>query len=529
MTEPSIADPSPPAAEPKPAPAAPVRPPIAGIVWLLAAVKLALHLATNAFTAYGVHRDELLYLAMGRHLQLWRMDFPPLIAVLAEAQRAALGDSLLSIRLAAAIAGTLLLVMAALIARELGGGRFAQGAAAFAVLTAVLFQRSANLFQPVVFDQLWWTLALYALVRLVRSDGRRWWLAIGVICGVGLLTKFSILFFGLALFVAVLLTRRRRDLATPWPWLAGILAIAIGSPSLVGQVRLGFPFFASMEDLNRTQLAHVEYVSFLKEQALMIGPAIVLAVAGAVSLLVGRSRRFRVVGWACVLAVALLMVMHGKAYYAGPVYPALLGAGAVALEGIRIRFVGPLLRWSAVAVMALGGLYILPLGIPILPPATMMAYSRAAGLEMANRNNRGEMEKLPQDYGDMLPWEDEVAQVARVYRRLPPEQRARAVIFAGNYGQAAAIDLYGPKYGLPHAVSDAGTYWFYGPGRLPGEVLITIGVPAEALRPVFATVTRYGWLDNPSWTRDERDNTIYVAEGPTTTLQAVWPKLAGKQ
>lgn len=517
---------------PAPAPATtaaalPPRQPVATLVVLLAAVKLALHLATNAFTPYGIHRDELLYLAMGRHLQLWRMDFPPLIALLAEAQRAALGDSLLSIRLAATLAGTLVLVLAALVARELGGGLFAQAAAALGVLSGVLFLRTASLFQPVVFDQLWWTLALYALLRLARTGSRRWWLAVGLACGVGLLTKFSILFFGAALFLAVLLTRRRRDLATPWPWAALALALAIGSPSLVGQVRLGFPVMGSMEDLRHSQLAHVEYADFLLGQVMMIGPAILLAAAGAVWLLVGRARAFRIVGWTCVLAVLILMLLHGKPYYAGPVYPALIGAGAAALERVRLRFAAPVLRWGAVAAMLAGGLYLLPLGIPILPPATMAAYTRAAGLEEANRNNRGEMERLPQDYADMLEWEDEVAAVARVYRSLRPEKRAKAVVWGNNYGQAGALDFYGPRYGLPPAASDAGTYWFFGPPRRPGEVLIAIGENPDDLRAIYASVRPVLHIDNPRWVREERRNTVYVAEGPNTTLQALWPRLAG--
>jgi hypothetical protein len=532
MAATQVASTSPPAKQADAA-AVPERPPVAwGIVGGLAALKLVLHLATNLFTPYGIHRDELLYLAMGRHLRLWRMDFPPLIAILAQAQRAAFGDSLISIRLAPAVAGALVVLLAALIARELGGGRFAQGAAAIGVLTGALFLRSANLFQPVVLDQLWWTLALYALVRLCRSKNPKWWLAIGLACGVGLLTKFSILFFGAALFGAMLLTKHRWWLFTPWPWAALVIALAVGSPSIVGQVRLGYPVMASMSELRNSQLAHVGYADFLLGQALMIGPAILLAVAGEVSLLVGRGRAFRVVGWACVLAVAILMAMHGKPYYAGPVYPALIGAGAAALGSLRLRFAAPALRWGAVAAMVLGGLYILPLGIPILPPATMAAYSRLARLDQANRNNRGQMERLPQDYADMLEWESQVRLIAQVYHSLPPEKRAKAVIFPGNYGEAGAVDFYGPKYGLPPAVSDAGTYWFFGPGRLPGEVLITIGKPAGDLTPYFASVRRAAWITNPWWVSEERDNTIYVAEGPKPslgTLQSIWPKLRGRQ
>jgi hypothetical protein len=328
------------------------------------------------------------------------------------------------------------------------------------------------------------------------------------------------------------LTKHRWWFFTPWPWAALLITLAVGSPSIVGQVRLGFPVTASVADLGRTQLAHVGYADFLLGQVLMVGPAIVLAIAGVWTLLAGRARAFRIAGWACVLAVAILLLLHGKPYYAGPVYPALIGAGAAALERVRLRYAAPALRWGAVAAMLAGGIYLLPLGVPILPRVQMAAYTRAAGLEEANRTNHDQMGRLPQDYADMLPWEDEVRQLARVYHKLPPEKRAQAVIFAGNYGQAGAIDFYGPKYGLPRAVSDAGTYWFFGPGRLPGAVLITIGKPDEDLRPFFRAVTRYGWIDNAWWVSEERDNTIYVAEGPNAslgTLQAIWPKLSGRQ
>jgi hypothetical protein len=260
---------------------------------------------------------------------------------------------------------------------------------------------------------------------------------------------------------------------------------------------------------------------------MMVGPAILLAVAGAVSLLVGRARAFRVAGWACVLAVAILMLLLGKPYYAGPVYPTLIGAGAAALGRVRQRHAMPVLRWGAAAAMLAGGLYLLPLGIPILPPAAMAAYTRVARLGEANRNNRGELERLPQDYADMLAWKAQVAALARVYHALPPEKRAKAVVWGGNYGEAGAIDYYGPAYGLPPAVSDAGTYWFFGPGRLPGEVLVAIGENPDDLRSVYASVRPVLRIDNPWWVSEERRNTIYLAEGPKTTLQALWPRLAG--
>jgi hypothetical protein len=186
-------------------------------VLLQAALKLALHLTVNLRTPYGFHRDELLYLGMGRHLQIWGMDFPPAIAIVAEASRTLLGDSLTAIRFFPAVFGSAVVVLAALIARELGGGRIAQGLAAFCVLTNPLFLRSANLLQPVVMDQLIWAAALYALVRLCRGYGPGGWLLLGLVLGLGLLTKFSVAFIGLAIVPVYCCRRSAPRCSRPGP------------------------------------------------------------------------------------------------------------------------------------------------------------------------------------------------------------------------------------------------------------------------------------------------------------------------
>jgi hypothetical protein len=508
---------------------APARfPPAWGLVAGLAAAKLALHLAVNATSPYGFHRDELLYLAMGRHLHLWRMDFPPAIALLAESIRAILGDSLVAIRLVPALAGTAVLVLAALVARELGGGRWAQGLAALGVLASPLFLRSANLFQPVVLDQLTWTVAFYALVRLCRDDRPRWWLLLGVALGAGLLTKFSAAFIGLAMFLALAGTRRRAWLLTPWPWVAALVALVIGSPSLVGQVRLGLPVLGQMADLRQAQLERVTPRAFWVGQ-LLWGPATLIGLAGLAGLLTdGRLRAFRVVGWVCVWVFVVLMGLHGKSYYAGPVYPVLLAAGAVKLESVKRGWLGPTLRWGAALALVLTMAVMLSLGVPILPPARMAQYARAIGASAALRTNTGELDRLPQDYADMLGWEEQVQAVAGVYRALPPEDRARAVLVAGNYGEAGALDFFGPRAGLPPVVSPTGSYWFFGPGEKPGDVAITIGVDRADLMPLFATVEEGARITSPWSVAEERALVVYVARGPRRTLQEIWPSLAGK-
>jgi 4-amino-4-deoxy-L-arabinose transferase-like glycosyltransferase len=500
----------------------------ASLVLLQAALKLALHLAVNLRTPYGFHRDELLYLGMGRHLQIWGMDFPPAIAIVAEVSRTLLGDSRTAIRFFPAVFGSAVVVLAALIARELGGGRIAQGLAAFCVLTSPLFLRSANLLQPVVMDQLIWAAALYALVRLCRGYGPGGWLLLGLILGLGLLTKFSVAFIGLAIVAGILLSPLRTALLTPWPWIGLASTLAVGAPSLVGQIRLGFPVFSQMADLRASQLERITPADFLLGQ-LSWGPAVLLAVAGLYGLLASPTLRpFRAVGWSCVAALAILVLLQGKPYYAGPLYPALFAGGAVLVERAADGLRGELLQVGTVAVLFAFSLLTFPLGVPILPPPAMAEYAHALGVEAAVRTNTGEVLPLPQDYADMLGWEAQVAAVARVYHTLPDVQQRDAVVVAGNYGEAGALDFYGQRYGLPEVVSPAGSYWFFGPGDRPGKVVITIGVPEEDLRRFFDSVATAATVRNAWAVPEERSLTIHVGTRPRTTLQRLWPSLAGQ-
>ncbi len=490
------------------------------------------HVAVNLTTPWGFHRDELLYLAMGRHLRVWSMDFPPLIAMLGRGTRALFGDSLAAIRLAPALAAAALILVTGMIARELGGGRTAQAVAAVALVTSPLFLRSGSLFQPVVLDQLAWTVALYALVRLGTArqneeDELRWWLVLGAAGGFGLLAKFSIVLLGAGVLGAILLTRFRRSLLAPGPWIALLVTFAIGAPSVVGQIRLHWPVVAQMADLRSSQLERVTAAAFLSNQ-LLWGPIVLLALAGAAWLLAAPAARpWRIAGWAAVVTFLLVMALHGKSYYAGPVYPALIAAGAVALERLPAGAARPLAAAMTLLLVAYGAVA-LPLGLPMLTPAAMIRYGQALHLTAANTTNTGEVLPLPQDYADMLGWPELARATADVYRGLPPADRARAVVVADNYGEAGALDLFGPRLGLPPVVSAAGSYWFFGPGPLPGDVAIVVGADSTDLLPFFGAVHRARTVLNPLGVHEEMRVPIWVARAPRATLQQVWPSLAGR-
>ena len=512
-------------------PLAPERPPFATrLVLGLAAGFLLLHVVTNLVSPYGIHRDEFLYFAMGDHLRLWHMDFPPAIAILSVISRYLLGDSLAGLRAVPALAASGIVVLAALLARELGGRRFAQGFAALAVVACVFFQRAGNLFQPVILDALWWTVGFYALARLCRGEGpaRRWWLLLGLAGGIGLLTKFSILFFGFGVLMALLATPWRRALLGRWPYLALLIALALGSPSIAGQIALGWPLMGQMRALQHGQLEHVSVAGFFLVQV-MFGPAIFVGLGGLCALIVAPSMRpYRLLGWTCLWVWALLVALHGKAYYVGPTYPILFAAGAVALERLRAPRLGPALRWAAVGLTAAYGVLVLPLGVPIVAPAPLERYIHSIGAVEALRDNQGIIGRLPQDYADMLGWEDRAAAISSVYHGLSALERAKTVIIANNYGEAGALEFFGPRYGLPSIVCAQGSFYFFGPGVRPGEVAITIGEGRDGLRRFYDSLEVAGHLTNPLTVREERDLTFYLGRGPRTTLQAIWPGEAGR-
>ena len=498
-------------------------------LWL-AAFTVLLHVGVNLVTPYEFQRDEYLYFGMGQHLHWWRMDFPPFVALVANLTRAVLGESQVAMRLPSAVASGAIVWLAVRAARHLGGQGFAQCLAALCVLSGVLFLRAGALFQPTVWDQLWWTCALFALLRLAQTGGTRWWLALGVAGGLGLLTKFSILFLGLSVLIALLLSPQRRALATRWPWLTLLIALALGSPSLVGQIRLGFPVIGQLHDLQAVQLARVTPFDFTLGQLLITGPAFAIAIAAVVALLVvPRFARLRVVGWTAVAAYATLLLLHGKHYYLGPIYPVLFGIGGALIESAASGWRRVLLRTVAVALPAGNGLFLSPVGLPFLAPPAMERYTVRTGLApLVNGTNTGGRLRIPQDYADALGWTDRVAAVARTYRDLDPVRRTKAVILAGNWGEAGALDFYGPQLGLPGVVSPSGSYWFFGPGAKRGEVLVTIGVGEDWLRPHCQGLTAAAHLVNEWTVEEERDLTVYVCDEPGVTLQALWPRLAGR-
>ncbi len=441
-----------------------------GALVVLAGVSFVAHMLVAG--NYGYFRDELYYLADGYHLQAGYVDQPLLMGWLTALLRVTLGDGLVAIHVLPALACALLVVLTGLMARELGGGRVAQLVAGVAALFTLDFMATGLLFSMDVLDQLWWALASLVLLCLLRRDVPRLWLLVGLVVAIALLTKLTILFFGLALALALLVTPERRVLRTPWPWVAAGIAFVGLLPYLIWNALTGWPTWAFYHHYGG--YGGTGPLAFFAAQVGQMNPlAVPLAAAGLVFYFRTTGARYRLLGWTFIFAYVLLTLLRTKPYFLAPAYPILFAAGAVVFERLRLR---PWLAWirpAYVALLALAGILLAPEVMPILPPTTIV---RAYG-------------SLTQELADRLGWESLTRTVERVYAALPPAQRAQACVLATNYGEAGALQQLAPPGRLPPVISGHNNYYLWGPGRCTGQVLIAVGYAPADIRQTYAHTT----------------------------------------
>ncbi len=489
----------------------------------LSAFKLLLHFLTNG--RYGYFRDELYYLACAEHLDWGYVDQAPLIAVVAWAQRAVLGDSLFAVRFLPALAGAAMVLLTGLIAREMGGGRFGVALSCLALIIAPSYLAGNNILTMNAFEPLFWVACAYLFVRIVKGGGDRLWLWFGVVAGLGLQNKHSTLAFGFAFVAGLLLTPARRYFLSRWLWLGGAAALIIFLPNVLWQIAHGWPTVEVLRNADENQNVAFSLAEFVKGQVLFMHP-LTLPVWGAglyFYLASKAGRPFRALGWAYVALFALMVVLRAKIYYLVPFYPILLAAGGVQSEawlarpGWQAR-----LRPAALALLAVGGAVLAPLALPVLPVETFIRYQRALGVEPP-RMEKLSLRELPQHYADMFGWEEMTEQVARVYNSLPEGERARCAVFARNYGEAGAIDFFGPRRGLPKAIGKHQNYFLWGPRDYTGECVITIGERERDVRKSFDHVELAATVSHPYAIPHENDLPVFVCRRPKRPLKEIWP------
>jgi 4-amino-4-deoxy-L-arabinose transferase-like glycosyltransferase len=493
---------------------------------IAALATFVLHLAANPH--YGFFRDELYFIICGFHPAWGYVDQPPLVPLLAAGSQL-FGHSLFLLRALPAAFAAGGVYVTCLIVGELGGGLFAAALASVAFFAAPVLLAFGQKAGPDMVGMWLWPLAALYVLRIVKGADPRWWLAAGASIGVALESKYSAIFFALALVAGLLLTPQRRVLFSRW-FLGGIVvAIGIAMPNFVWQALHGFPMWELLRNGANGKNTVTPPVLFLFQQLILTNLFLApIWIVGLIWLFWNRAARF--LGWAYVLLIAMMIALHAKHYYPADVYPILMAAGAVVLEGWTRRLVA--IRALLVAGAVAAALFLAPITLPVLSEERTLDYAAFVSQVLhikktALQTERFRTSPLPEDFADMHGWPELVATVATIYAGLPPVQRAQAAIVTSNYGEAAAIDFFGGRYGLPPALSGHNNYWLWGTHGYSGNAVIDVnGDCGRTDFPGLFRSTRLVTRSNPPWVISYEQNIpISLCEGITQPLTTLWPKL----
>jgi 4-amino-4-deoxy-L-arabinose transferase-like glycosyltransferase len=471
-------------------------------VLAVAALKLVLQAAF--LTPYGWHRDEFYYLVGGRHLDLGYVDHPLLVPWVARLVDEVFGPSLVALRLVPALLGVATVVLTALLARELGGGRVAQVMASLCVALSPGLLAMNHWFQTPSFDVLAWVAASFALVRLLRTGDERWWLGVGAACAFGLLAKTTIVIWALGLVVGLLVTPARRHLRSRMLLLGLLIAAIAALPFVIFQLQHGAPFLEFTQNMNE-RTGGAEQPIFVPGQLILAGPAAAFVWIPGLWVLFRRDTfsRYRAFGWAYVVAFVLLLASAGKTYYLLPAYPVLLAAGATYLE--RTRW--PSWPKGLLAGLVVQTVLILPAVLPVLPLDT------ARDTPWFGTHD---------DIAEQVGWPELVDTVSDVVDR----QRGPTVVVTGNYGEAGALDVLG-DLDVP-VWSDQNSYWLWSEEETPpaDATFVTIGLgPGERARS-FETCTTAAHVDNGrDVDNEEQGMPVVVCSGLRRPWSETWADL----
>ncbi len=512
------------------------------LISLIALAKLLFHIYFN--NRYGYFRDEFDYIACGDHLAWGYVDQPPLIPFLIHICRAVLGDSLRSIRFIPAVASSLLVVQAALLAREFGGRRFALLLTAITIVIAPQYLSNASLLGTNCLEPNLWMGCAYFAILAIKRDNPHYWLWFGIVAGFGLQEKYSIALFGFGMVVGLLLTAQRRVFLNPWIWIGGAAAFLVFLPNLLWNIHYHWPFLELMHNIRAEgRDVILPLPQYFLQQTLLVHPftAPIWLIGLFAILFSQRLKPYRAMGWSYLVCFTVFFVLHGKNYYLAPIYPMLLAAGAViiesAIEGKKgaetnngpanSRFRLGWLKPVIIVILLATGAHLAPVVVPVFSPDRFIAYAKTLPMKLPVMEHGHERSPLPQWYSDQFGWDEIVAETAVAWNRLTPEERKDEAcgIFAQDYGQAGAIDFLGRKYGLPRSLSGHQTWFLWGPRGYSGNCLIVLDDKRKRLEQLFVNVEYVGQSANNPYAL-EKEIDVFICRGAKFgALPKIWPAL----
>jgi hypothetical protein len=440
-----------------------------------------------------------------------------------------LGDSLYAIRFLPALVGATVVFLTALMTRKLGGGSFAQALAALSVVAAPVLIGQGKFFTMNPFDVLFWALAGYLVVVILTDDRPKLWTLFGVVVGLGLLNKYSMGFMVIGLVAGLLLTRQRKQLATKWFWIGAVIAGVMFLPHVLWEVSNGYPSLEFMRNASQHKNVSLGALDFFKGQLLEMNFVNTpLWLSGVVFFFIYRGGRYRSLAWMYPVVFVIMIAGNAKTYYLGAIYPLFLAGGSIVFErwfqDLRWRWLKPIYVGLLIVFAAIT----LPFALPVLPVEQFVQYEKLLG-QTPRADERTAVAELPQYYADQFGWEEFVATVATVYRKLTPEEQAECFIFVRNYGEAGAIDFFGKQYGLPNARCAHNNYWMWGPGTRTGNIAIIVGGSRTLQDNLNDLNRRYTHVELAGTTYAkyampfENGRLIFLCKGMNTTFQKLWP------
>jgi len=466
-------------------------------------IKIALN--ALAISNFGFHRDELLHLALGDHLDWGYKEVPPFIAIVAKLTATLFGNSVFAARIFTTLCSGLIIWLTGKITVELGGKKFAIALACLCIIFSPAFIASGYLFQPVVFDQLWWVLTVWLLLRYINTNAVKYLYFIGMAIGFGVLTKYTILFFAGALILGLVISKQRRLLWNKRLLGAIAVALVIILPNIIWQFTHHWPVFNHMATLQKEQLDYVKPVDFIVQQIMTNGVALFVWLVGFFFLIFSfKLRKYQSLAFAFVLIFIFLLQMNGKNYYLFGAYPMLFAAGGYGFE--RWIKSSNVLRGVTLALFTLPNLLVFPTVLPILPLKQTLVFfdyinTHTHFIKSITLWEDHKHHATTQDYGDMFGWDELTQKVAKAYYDLTPEQRKSTQIFADNYGEAGALHHFGKQYNLPEVVSLNSSFTLWAPDNLDAHYLIYVdhshGENMKRLSPYVVSYQKSSEIENP--------------------------------
>lgn len=443
------------------------------VLYLLALAKFVLpFILQNSF--YEPHRDEFLYLAEAHHMAWGYMEAPPLLSVFAWLVNL-FGPGIFWLKFWPSLFGALTYFITGKIILSLGERSFALFLC-FLTFIFSAYLRVHFLFQPNFLEIFFWTMIAYSTLRYIQTEKNKWLYVLGVSVGLGMMSKYSVLFFTISILAGLLITRNRKIFLNKHLYFGGVIALLIVLPNFIWQYVNHFPVAVHMKELKETQLQYVSPTSFLLDQFLMNFPCVFIWIAGLYFTIFKENGKYRVFAWAYLSIIALLLYFHGKNYYSLGVYPLLFAFGAVHLERFAAEH-SRVWKFSFIILPFALGIFLIPLYLPLFKPEKLAAYYKSYHAEKTGALKWEDLKNhpLPQDFADMLGWKEMTEKVSAAYSTLSDEEKKHTIIFCDNYGEAGALNFYGPKYKLPDAYSDNASflYWLPDSVHLDNVVLVT--------------------------------------------------------